>query len=57
MIALGFPQIYRQEANLIKNIGKYVKPFGDKIMLVSDQIVFPVYGEELLDSLKSKDFM
>lgn len=42
------------ENNILENSGTYIPEVfkGKRIMIVSDDIVFPLYGKKLLDSLK-----
>lgn len=44
--------------NLINEIGKYLKalPIGDKVLVVSNAIIFDEYGEQLIAALKSANF-
>ncbi len=53
MIALGFPQIYRQAENILDHLDSYIGHYGKKMMIVSDEFVFSRYGEKLLTSLNS----
>src|SRR5699024_3692286 len=49
------PAKYVQGKNVIQNIGKYVKNIGDQTVVIADETVWDIAGNEVVEQLKRKD--
>ncbi|WP_214850373.1 glycerol dehydrogenase [Exiguobacterium sp. s193] len=48
------PAKYVQGKNVIDRLGTYVSPFGDKALLIADDVVFKIVGQRIHDSLATE---
>lgn len=48
------PSKYVQGKNVIDRLGTYVSPFGDKALLIADDVVFKIVGQRIHDSFETE---
>ncbi|WP_029333402.1 glycerol dehydrogenase [Exiguobacterium oxidotolerans] len=48
------PSKYVQGKNVIDRLGTYVSPFGNKALLIADEVVFKIVGQRIHDSFETE---
>ncbi|WP_339774759.1 glycerol dehydrogenase [uncultured Thalassospira sp.] len=57
MFSMGFPRIYRQGGGILNEIGQHVGVFGSKPLIVVDDLVRGLYGDQLTAALAAENIV
>lgn len=52
----GSPSRYVQGKDLLKRAGKYIKPYGEKLLVLADETVQEICGDDLIKQLEEDGF-
>src|SRR5690625_6306257 len=52
----GSPSSYVQAKDLIERTGDYLKPFGKKVLVLADEDVYDICGDDIIEQLQDDDY-